>query len=127
MKPGCWVWSPPRIPCVPIWINDAPSLAAATLGVSLGGASSDVALETADLVLMGSDLRRLPEAIGLARAMTRIVRQYLVFAFTVMTILVISTFAVSLRLPFAVFGHEGSTVLVILNGLRLLSFRAKIV
>jgi Cd2+/Zn2+-exporting ATPase len=108
-------------------INDAPSLAAATLGVSLGGASSDVALETADLVLMGSDLRRLPEAIGLARAMTRIVRQNLAFAFTVMTILLISTFAVSLRLPFAVVGHEGSTVLVILNGLRLLSFRVKIV
>jgi Zn2+/Cd2+-exporting ATPase len=86
-----------------------------------------VALETADLVLMGSDLRRLPEAIGLARAMTQIVRQNLVFAFTMMALLLISTFAISLRLPFAVVGHEGSTVLVILNGLRLLSFRARLV
>ena len=108
-------------------INAAPSLAAATLGVSLGGTSSDVALETADLVLMGSDLRRLPEAIGLARAMNQIVRQNLVFAFSVMTILLISTFVLSLRLPLAVVGHEGSTVLVILNGLRLLAYRSKIV
>ncbi|HLZ10084.1 MAG TPA: heavy metal translocating P-type ATPase [Chloroflexota bacterium] len=106
-------------------INDAPSLAAATLGVSLGGTSTDVALETADLVLMGSDLRRLPEAIGLARAMNQIVRQNLIFAFSVMIILLISTFALSLRLPFAVVGHEGSTVLVILNGLRLLAYRSK--
>jgi Cd2+/Zn2+-exporting ATPase len=104
-------------------INDAPSLAAASLGVSLGGSSTDVALETADLVLMGNDLRRLPEAIGLARAMNRIIRQNLVFAFSMMAVLLIATFVVSLRLPFAVVGHEGSTVLVILNGLRLLSYR----
>ena len=102
-------------------INDAPSLATATLGVSLGGASTDVALETADLVLMGSDLRRLPEAIGLARRMNQIIRQNLVFAFSVMALLLIATFVEALRLPFAVVGHEGSTVLVILNGLRLLS------
>lgn len=104
-------------------INDAPSLAAASLGVSLGGTSTDVALETADLVLMGNDLRRLPEAIGLARAMNQIIRQNLVFAFSVMALLLIATFVVSLRLPFAVVGHEGSTVLVILNGLRLLAYR----
>ncbi len=106
-------------------INDAPSLATATLGVSLGGVSSDVALESADLVLMGGDLRRLLEAIGLARAMNRIIRQNLVFAFGMMAILLISTITVSLRLPFAVVGHEGSTILVILNGLRLLSLRIK--
>ncbi len=102
-------------------INDAPSLATATLGVSLAGASTDVALETADLVLMGSDLRRLPEAIDLARRMNQIIRQNLVFAFSMMALLLLATFAVSLRLPFAVVGHEGSTVLVILNALRLLS------
>ena len=104
-------------------INDAPSLAASTLGVSLGGISTDVALETADLVIMGSDLRRLPEAIGLARQMNRIIRQNLIFAFGMMSLLLIATFAVNLRLPFAVVGHEGSTVLVILNGLRLLGYR----
>ena len=104
-------------------INDAPSLASASLGISLGGNSTDVALETADLVLMGDDLRRLPEAIGLSRATNRIIRQNIVFAFGVMALLVLATFVLSLRLPFAVVGHEGSTVLVILNGLRLLAFR----
>lgn len=104
-------------------INDAPSLAAATLGVSLGGSSTDVALETADLVLMGNDLRRLPDAIALARQTNQVIRQNLIFAFSMMALLLLAAFGVSLRLPFAVVGHEGSTVLVILNGLRLLGFR----
>jgi Cd2+/Zn2+-exporting ATPase len=106
-------------------INDSPSLAAASLGVSLGSAGTDVALETADVVLMADDLRQLPCAIALARQAIRVIRQNLIFAFTVMALLLLAAFFGSLRLPFAVVGHEGSTALVILNGLRLLAVRCR--
>ena len=101
-------------------INDAPALATATSGIAMGE-GTDVALETADVVLMQNDLNRLSYAIKLSRKMQRIVKQNVFFSIAVIAILIIANFMQVVDLPFGVIGHEGSTILVILNGLRMLN------
>jgi cation transport ATPase len=90
----------------------------------MGGQGSDLALETADAVIVGDDLRTLPAVIDLSRRARRVVIQNLIFAGTVIATLVLLDLVGRLPLPLGVAGHEGSTVVVGLNGLRLLSRRA---
>lgn len=106
-------------------VNDAAALARADVGVAMGAAGSDVALQAADVALLSEDMKQLAEAHRLARRTTAIIRQNLSFALGAMVTLVIGGVFFNLPLPLTVIGHEGGTVLVVLNGLRLLASQAR--